>query len=676
MSKDDKFFAFFDMLSSKGKKKVASRESTSSISGVQENFSNPLPDLQEPGARAPQGTGSQEKEIVELDEFKAFYGDFLEREDYLGRVCENSTGGVVYGAFETIDYEDDSKQSERKLEARSIQWLEAVIEDNENQLLILQRHGNFVFKTFPTYEQYKAFFSKSYVEIEKIYKDADKQNRERWQASQKKSSTGENEGYKKSTIAEDRLYKLKYGLRIGRLIDHCPTLELYRYINENALKPCFDDYCKLTQKIFTYCKNTFDKDGLIQENIVQTSFIKYFSNSNRTKNVIEASIYADSAKKIFHREYLCVYYTHQILVSAHCKESRYNEFIEKLHSLNQGRLNFHYYGLKNNYFCNSILSKVHALIERIELIGEKPPPAIIDCKNEIDALLYSSIKRWNREKSIDRDSLEKDIKKLEKKYNLHNMESQGMSPDQYHFYLLRRAPEYPEFRKRFIQDNSTGDMKIRFPLLERIRTQATLILPRKEQEIHTYVIGGTKSGKSELLKFLYVQDMLHSKRNAILLDPHGDISNEIINISFLYPQIAKKIIYIDTAIYKTIGEQANKLPCINPLEINRRYIKTEEDIESIADNLILAFQEIVNAENTVNMSAILKPCLCVLLREDNTTLMDLARFMDDDRNDDLVKLGLKSPNLSHREFFEYGLLFKKPCYHKTGAFYSPTGCAQ
>jgi len=196
------------------------------------------------------------------------------------------------------------------------------------------------------------------------------------------------------------------------------------------------------------------------------------------------------------------------------------------------------------------------------------------------------------------------------------------------------------------------EVKIRFPLLEKLQTKYKVVLPRVEQESHSYIIGGTKSGKSELIKFLFVQEVLHGNRNAILLDPHGDIASEIINISFLYPNYTEKIIYIDTSIHKEIGEGKQKLPCINPLEINKKYVKTEEEIEAVADNLILAFEEIVGAENTVNMSSLLKPCLCVLLREDDTTLFDLSRFMDDNRNEDLVEIGKKSPSVAHREFFE------------------------
>ena len=54
---------------------------------------------------------------------------------------------------------------------------------------------------------------------------------------------------------------------------------------------------------------------------------------------------------------------------------------------------------------------------------------------------------------------------------------------------------------------------------------------------HTYIIGGTGSGKSELLKtiILYLNSIGRNKRNpCILIDPHGDVSDDIIkNKGFL-----------------------------------------------------------------------------------------------------------------------------------------------
>lgn len=96
-------------------------------------------------------------------------------------------------------------------------------------------------------------------------------------------------------------------------------------------------------------------------------------------------------------------------------------------------------------------------------------------------------------------------------------------------------------------------MVIRSNMWDRARTKRNIIVPRCEQESHTHILGGTKSGKSELLKYLFVQEVLRGDRNAILIDPHGDLSQEIVKIQFLHPRHASSIIYVDTLIKDVIG---------------------------------------------------------------------------------------------------------------------------
>jgi hypothetical protein len=52
------------------------------------------------------------------------------------------------------------------------------------------------------------------------------------------------------------------------------------------------------------------------------------------------------------------------------------------------------------------------------------------------------------------------------------------------------------------------------------------------------------------------------------------------------------------------------------------------------------------------MDAILSPCIATLLRRENSSFIDLQRFMDDQNNHDLVELGKQSPNPQHRQLFQ------------------------
>lgn len=591
-----------------------------------------------------------------------YFIDLVEDPDRLG-------DDVLYGELEKIEAQTNQNETEKALEQKSIRWLKNLIEDNPRHFhQLAQMDVNC--KTIPTYEQYLNFFSKSFIEIEKIYSDRDRQNRDRLESAKANDRNYNNE-YKPSTIVEDRLYKLKYGLRIHGLDSHLPTLDLYESLK--SYKPNFEDYTRLTNNIIEYInrkvqRKTIESDGRHLQEFLQT---KKATQKHRTRT--QENLFIDDNHSLLFKRHIVkymfevgdvlawqgyeepIYITGENILPKHHRERNVDLYDFGLKPFSQGTF-------ASKLFASLVTSYSHDIIPRIQAIGSHVPHNLWGCKSEVEKYLNKELSQWNRKKKqlTSTQELQQKIIEIESNYNVNSetVTSYSLHDTDYEKYVSQQCKDYSKFKEQYLKTNTLEPMKIRFPLLEKIRTQTKLILPRKEQETHSYIIGGTKSGKSELIKFLFVQDVLHGKRNTILLDPHGDVSSEIINIAFLHPKQAEKIIYIDTAIHKQIGEKCQKLPCINPLEINPNYIKTDEDIEAVADNLILAFQEIVKAENTVNMTALLKPCLCVLLREENTTLLDLARFMDDERNEDLVKLGQASPNFSHRDFFEHGFYSK------------------
>ena len=91
-------------------------------------------------------------------------------------------------------------------------------------------------------------------------------------------------------------------------------------------------------------------------------------------------------------------------------------------------------------------------------------------------------------------------------------------------------------------------------------------------------------------------------------------------------------------------------PVINPLEVKD---KSRRNIEIVTNQLINVIEETMpkSSDFTPQMATILAPCLSVLLRKGNATFVDLLRFMEYGKNDDLVELGLKSPYPNERNFF-------------------------
>jgi hypothetical protein len=174
------------------------------------------------------------------------------------------------------------------------------------------------------------------------------------------------------------------------------------------------------------------------------------------------------------------------------------------------------------------------------------------------------------------------------------------------------------------------------PLLARI--------PIGERKKHTYVVAQTGSGKSEILKMLAYGDIEAKNRAVVIIDPHGDMVEEIARFKRFSPENNyDDLVYIDPTLKNGFS------PSINPFEID----------DTSENNIAITTQELKRVINTLlqgsgataQMEAILSPCISVLLRKKDGCFEDLQRFMDDKQNSDLIQLGLNSPNPQHAKLF-------------------------
>ena len=172
------------------------------------------------------------------------------------------------------------------------------------------------------------------------------------------------------------------------------------------------------------------------------------------------------------------------------------------------------------------------------------------------------------------------------------------------------------------------------------------IVPIEARESHTYIVAGSDGGKSELIKRLFISDVKRSNESIVLFDPHGDLALECAKLV----EDESRLIYIDPFLYD------DKAPVINPFEVTD---KNEKNISTRTQALVSAFEVAIGIEWSTNMEAVITPCISVLLRKDDTSIVDLQRFMDDEENSDLVKDGIHSPLETQRNFFEKEFTKKK-----------------
>lgn len=168
-------------------------------------------------------------------------------------------------------------------------------------------------------------------------------------------------------------------------------------------------------------------------------------------------------------------------------------------------------------------------------------------------------------------------------------------------------------------------------------------IPQRTRKKHTYVVAQTGSGKSELLKVMAYGDIEAENRALVMIDPHGDMVEEIARFKCFSPENnLDNLVYIDPTLERGFT------PSINPFQIDDT---SEENISIVTEELNRVINILLQGATTQQMDSILNPCIAVLLRKKDGCFEDLQRFMDDENNSDLLELGRNSPNPQHARLF-------------------------
>ncbi|EAY29454.1 type IV secretory system conjugative DNA transfer family protein [Microscilla marina] len=176
-------------------------------------------------------------------------------------------------------------------------------------------------------------------------------------------------------------------------------------------------------------------------------------------------------------------------------------------------------------------------------------------------------------------------------------------------------------------------------------------IPLNELAKHAYVVGNTGSGKSELMKslFYHLQKQTYTtgnKASLILMEPHGELAQDMRDF-YLNKEQRHRLIYIDPFY------EEGFTPVLNPFDIPNEERQNEPLIDLYSQNIAKAFSELIEGSSlSPQMEAVLIPCIATLLRKEGSSLAELQRFMNDEENDDLIKLGLQSPNPIHKNLFK------------------------
>ena len=182
-------------------------------------------------------------------------------------------------------------------------------------------------------------------------------------------------------------------------------------------------------------------------------------------------------------------------------------------------------------------------------------------------------------------------------------------------------------------------------------------IKQADRRSHMYVIGKTGTGKSTLLKTMVLQDIA-AGRGLALLDPHGDLTTEILTLT---PEHRRKdIVHLDTP---------NANWTFNPLT----NVDPGQEALAVAE-LIEVFKKIWTDEWGPRLEHLLRNVLFTLLETPGATLGDVGPLLNDRKYREAVAEDLQNSEVREfwlTEYARYSAPFRAvvvaPLQNKLGA---------
>lgn len=162
----------------------------------------------------------------------------------------------------------------------------------------------------------------------------------------------------------------------------------------------------------------------------------------------------------------------------------------------------------------------------------------------------------------------------------------------------------------------TENFKILSPFLNRKGK-----IPISQKGVHTYITGGTGSGKSELIKALIWHYLTRNKGTGlILLTPNGEIAEQV--AKFWVNLENNRLVYIEPNL-------DGFFPCLNPFDIPNKANLSDMEAENYAQAFLAVFGELLaEADFTAQMKALLQSVLPVIVKYPNSSIYDLIDFLE------------------------------------------------
>jgi hypothetical protein len=141
--------------------------------------------------------------------------------------------------------------------------------------------------------------------------------------------------------------------------------------------------------------------------------------------------------------------------------------------------------------------------------------------------------------------------------------------------------------------------------------------PMNIRDRHTYIIGKSGSGKTNLIRTMILQDLAYGNGVGVLAPELELLTEEIL------PYIPDD--RIDDVVF------VNPVDVESPVPFNPLHVDTDEDIDLKVDDAVTIFKRLMG-DTGARMDEILRQCLYALMERPGSTLMDIEPLLS--RQDD------------------------------------------
>jgi len=178
------------------------------------------------------------------------------------------------------------------------------------------------------------------------------------------------------------------------------------------------------------------------------------------------------------------------------------------------------------------------------------------------------------------------------------------------------------------------------PILDPYSDSYEKIIPNTNRFKHTYIIANQGYGKSQLITTLICRDIERNDCSVVLLDPHGDLAQDLFKII----KDKERLVYIDFYLDGSV------MPTINLFDAVEH--GNEDSIYSLTQLIISVFKNISSEDKLTGiMENTVENCMSVMSREGGGSFWELYLFLGGTGSKDWLKIGKNSPNPIEADYF-------------------------